>query len=139
MRLSRGGSGIDTPRLYTPVFCALTKTPRAGKNLRRNGGLKTDDPGRASEGGLSRGQRGDGVDYAEREGSYYLAGGNIREDMAGKTWKQFKAHQDRLYHDEDDDLFSDESKDEKEEPVEVKKYGHVDEYACPPLHFKPLR
>ncbi|KAK6992136.1 hypothetical protein R3P38DRAFT_3226791 [Favolaschia claudopus] len=45
----------------------------------------------------------------------------------------------RTDYDEDDDLFSDESEDEKEEPVQVEKYEHVDEYVWPPLHLEPLR
>ncbi|KAK7018395.1 hypothetical protein R3P38DRAFT_2982546 [Favolaschia claudopus] len=120
----------------------FAQTLPAGKNLKTFGKMedsKLMSPGERQKEVLVVVKRGDGVDYAEKEGSPYLASGDIREDMEGQTWKQFKADQDRRFHDDDDDLFSDLLEDEEDEPVEVEKYGHVDEYVWPPLHFEPLR
>ncbi|KAJ7221954.1 hypothetical protein B0H12DRAFT_1031339 [Mycena haematopus] len=80
-------------------------------------------------------KRGRGVDYAEKENSPYLEDGDIREDTQGKSWKQIKAAQDKLFSNDDDDSFSDE--EEEEDPPVVEEYTHVDEYVWPPLHFQP--
>jgi hypothetical protein len=79
-------------------------------------------------------RRGRGVDYVEKEGSPYLVDGDIRTDMPGKTWKDIKAAQDKLFGDDDDDYFSDDEEIEADPPM-VDQYIHVDDYVWPPLHF----
>jgi hypothetical protein len=89
-------------------------------------------------------KRGDGVDYAEKEGSPYLPIGDIRQDSPGMTWKDIKADQDAMmkeyddYDESDDDDWSDSQTSpwgQLEKNVIVDEYSHVDEYTWPPLHF----
>ncbi|KAF7334588.1 hypothetical protein MVEN_02288700 [Mycena venus] len=80
-------------------------------------------------------RRGQGVDYAEKEGSPYLEDGDIREDKQAQTWNQIKAEEDRLLHYDDDDDFLADYEEEEEQPL-VERYDHVDEYVWPPLHFQ---
>lgn len=77
-------------------------------------------------------KRGRGVDYEEKQGSRYLADGDVRSEFPGKTWMEIKAEQDRMLADSDDELFSD---DEDEGEALVDDYSHVDDYAWPPFHF----
>jgi hypothetical protein len=90
-------------------------------------------------------KRGDGVNYAAKEGSPYLPVGDIREDLPGMTWKEIKADQDAFRRKYDDYYESDDDDDcpdsqaspwkQLEKDVIVDTYSHVDEYTWPPLHF----
>lgn len=130
-----------TRNLFTQAFTA-------GQNARNYGKVKDAMLMRPEEIGkevLVVVKRGDGVDYAEKEGSPYLAIGDIREDSPGMTWKDIKAEQDAMmkeydddYDESDDDDLSDSQTSPWKQPekdVIVDKYSHVDEYTWPPLHF----
>ena len=76
-------------------------------------------------------QRGDGVDYADKEGSPYLPVGDIREVFPGMTWKDIRAEQAALWKDSDDE--SDDDDDDLETVRIADTYSHVDEYSWPSL------
>ncbi|KAF8156207.1 hypothetical protein K438DRAFT_1910118 [Mycena galopus ATCC 62051] len=119
--------------LLPTIRAAFTQMLPAGKGPTTFG--KEEDatlmaPGERDKEVLVVVARGRGVDYVEREKSPYLKDGHIREDNPGKTWRQIKAEQDKLFHNADDDFFSD-SEDEEDSHT-VEQYTHVDEYVWPP-------
>ncbi|KAJ6479673.1 hypothetical protein C8R45DRAFT_1063244 [Mycena sanguinolenta] len=122
--------------LQPATRAAFAQTLPPGKSLATFG--KEEDaavmaPGEREKEVLVIVRRGRGVDYAEKENSPYLEDGDIRQDMPGKSWKQIKAKQDKLFSNDDDDFFSDE---EEDGPPVVEEYIHGDEYVWPPLHFQ---
>ncbi|KAJ7901168.1 hypothetical protein B0H14DRAFT_2429073 [Mycena olivaceomarginata] len=145
------GTSVTIYRATSPRGCsvllqpdtraAFAQTLPAGKTLKTFG--KEADAALMAQGEREKEilvvvRRGRGADYAEKEGSPYLEGGDIRQKMdsesEGTTWRKIKAHQDRFRSYDDDDPLSDE---EEEEPAVVDAYTHVDEYVWPPLHFEP--
>lgn len=95
-------------------------------------------------------RRGDGVDYAEKQGSPFLQCGDIRQDFCDEaelsdnnivTWAAIKAWQSARFKEIFGDDDSDEADDEDAyfgghtEPTLVDSYTNVDEYTWPPLHF----
>ena len=125
----------ETRQFFTQAFTA-------GQDARNFG--KDEDamlmrPGEIGKEVLVVVKRGDGVDYAEKEGSPYLPIGDIREDSPGMTWKDIKADQDAFMRKYDDDYYGsdddDDESDSQASPWIVDTYSHVDEYTWPPLHF----
>lgn len=81
-------------------------------------------------------RRGDGVDYAERDPTSFLATGDIREDSPAQTWAEVKATSRAMSAVYRDDFDSDsESDSEGEGDVLVDDYEDVNEYTWPPFQF----
>ncbi|KAL7800322.1 hypothetical protein V8C37DRAFT_364871 [Trichoderma ceciliae] len=71
-------------------------------------------------------KRGRGVDYEEKQGSPYLARGDIRSEFPGKTWMEIKEEQEKLIAGFDDLLFTDD-KHEAEEGNDAKHENEVED------------
>ncbi|KAL7957458.1 hypothetical protein V8C34DRAFT_285669 [Trichoderma compactum] len=79
-------------------------------------------------------KRGRGVDYEEKQGSPYVAEGDIRELFPGKTWAEIKASKDTVLEifcegvHYNDDIYQETHVDL------VDDYTHVDDYVWPSTH-----